>query len=115
MGPTLKLNSGTQFPAEVPLGKLIPVWSLILGHSFPNKLNGKVCPTLESNSGTRFPKRAQRETASHSERQFRDAASASKKKPRLAMEPGLKAQLMRLMVSTDDPSAMAVRALPYPR
>lgn len=34
MGPTLKLNSGTQFPAEVPLGKLTPVWKLNLGCSF---------------------------------------------------------------------------------
>lgn len=78
--------------------------------SFPNRLNGKVCPTLESNSGTRFPKRAQRETVSHSERQFWDAVSASSKRPRLAMEPGPKAQRMRLRLSRE-----LVRALPYPR
>ena len=74
--PTPSSNSGTQFPDGGHLGKRIPLWSLILGHSFPNRLNGKVCPTLESNSGTRFPKRAQRETVSHSERQFWDAVSA---------------------------------------
>lgn len=31
------------------------------------------------------------------------------------MEPGPKAQHMQLMVSVDGPSAMTVRALPYPR
>ncbi len=108
--PTPSSNSGTQFPDGGHLGKRIPLWSLILGHSFPNRLNGKVCPTLESNSGTRFPKRAQRETVSHSERQFWDAVSASSKRPRLAMEPGPKAQRMRLRLSRE-----LVRALPYPR
>lgn len=98
------------FSAWGPTGKPVPLWSLILGHSFPNKLNGKVCPTLESNSGTRFPKRAQRETASHSERQFRDAVSASNKKPRLAMESGPKAQRMQLRLSRE-----LVRPPPYPR
>ena len=31
------------------------------------------------------------------------------------MEPGPKAQRMQLMLSMDGPSAMAIRALPYPR
>ena len=31
------------------------------------------------------------------------------------MEPGPKAQLMQLVLSAGDPSAMTVRALPYPR
>ena len=31
------------------------------------------------------------------------------------MEPEPKAQLMQLMLSANGPSAMAVRALPYPR
>ena len=129
--PTPSSNSGTQFPDGGHLGKRIPLWSLIPGRSFPKRtqresasrfeaqkwdalsarsLNGKARPTLESNSGTRFPKRAQRETASHSERQFWDAVSASSKRPRLAMEPGPKAQRMRLRLSRE-----LVRALPYPR
>ena len=89
MGPTLELNSGTQFPAEVPLGKLIPVWRLNLGCSFrlradpetashsgaekwdavsPGGLSGKVRPILRVDSGTRFPERALWENASHSGR-----------------------------------------------
>lgn len=47
--------------------------------------------------------------------EFRDAASAPSKRPRLAMEPGPKAQRMQLMLSMDSPSVMAVHALPYPR
>lgn len=47
--------------------------------------------------------------------EFRDAASAPNKRPRLAMEPGPKAQHMQLMLSMDSPSVMAVHALPYPR
>lgn len=46
---------------------------------------------------------------------FRDAASAPNKRPRLAMEPGPKAQCMQLVLSADGPSAMGVRVLPYPR
>lgn len=56
--------------------------------------------------GRTFRSRLQPETASHSERGFRHALSAPKKKPRLASEPGPKAQLMQLMVSADGPSAM---------
>lgn len=74
-------------------------------------------PALEPNSGTRFPLEAQKETASHSEWQFRDALSASSqiapnKKPRLAMELGPKAQHMQLVLDADSSSVMAVRALP---
>ena len=47
--------------------------------------------------------------------EFRDAVSTPNKKPRLAMEPGPKAQRMQLMLSMDSPSVMAIRALPYPR
>lgn len=85
--------------------------------------------------GRAFRSRLQPETASHSEARFRDAVSVfepsgkrgpfrgremghafrSEQKPRLAMESGLKAQLMQLMVSANDPSAVVVRALPYPR
>lgn len=65
--------------------------------------NRKRRPSLELNSGTQFPPRADPESVSHSEHQFRSAASAPKKKPRLAMESGLKAQLMQLMVSADGP------------
>lgn len=47
--------------------------------------------------------------------EFRDAISAPSKGPRLAMEPGPKAQRMQLMLSMDSSSVMAVRAPPYPR
>lgn len=47
--------------------------------------------------------------------EFRDAASAPNKRPRLAMEPGPKAQHMQLMLSMDGSLVMAVRAPPYPR
>lgn len=93
--PTLKQNSGTQFPVEGCSGKCVPFQARIPGCAFRLKL--------------------QPESASHSERQFRDAVSASNKRPRLAMESGPKAQRMQLMLSTNSPSAMAVRALPYPR
>lgn len=44
-----------------------------------------------------------------------DSGFRPKQKPRLAMEPGPKAQRMQLMLSANSSSAMAVRALPYPR
>ena len=47
--------------------------------------------------------------------EFRDAASAPNKRPRLAMELGPKAQRMQLVLNADSPSTMAVRTLPYPR
>ena len=47
--------------------------------------------------------------------EFRVAVSAPNKRLRLAMEPEPKAQLMQLMLSANGPSAMTVRALPYPR
>lgn len=65
--------------------------------------------------GCNFRLKADPETASHSERQFRDAVSALSKRPRLAMELGPKAQRMWLMLSANNSSAMTVRALPYPR
>lgn len=93
--PTLKRNSGTQFPVEVCSGKCVPFQARIPGCNFRRGLQG--------------------ETASRSERQFRDAISAPSKRPRLAMEPGPKAQRMQLILSMDSPSVMAIRALPYPR
>ena len=62
-----------------------------------------------------FPLRDEPESASHSEVEKWDTLSAPSKKPRLAMESGPKAQLMQLMVSANDLSAVVVRALPYPR
>ncbi len=47
--------------------------------------------------------------------EFRDAVSAPNKRPRLAMELGPKVQHMQLTLSANGPSAMVVRALPYPR
>ncbi len=56
MHPILSVESGTQFPVEAPLGKFIPLRELILGRS--------------------FRLRADPESASHSERQFRVTVSA---------------------------------------
>ncbi len=47
--------------------------------------------------------------------EFRDAASAPNKRPRLAMELGPKVQHIQLVLCANSPSAMTVRALPYPR
>lgn len=72
-------------------------------------------PTLGIDSGMQFPaegcsgKRVPVWTG------IPGRSSRPKQKPRLAREPGLKAQLMQLMLSANSPSAMAVRALPYPR
>lgn len=78
MHPILSSDSGTQFPLEGRSGKYVPLWGSILGHSF------RLRPPPES--------------ASHSEARFRDAVSACggapNKGPRLAMEPGPKAQRM---------------------
>ena len=54
--PTLGHNSGTQFPPEAPSGKCVPFWSWNLGCSFRLK--------------------ADPESASRSERAFRDAVPA---------------------------------------
>lgn len=99
MHPILSSDSGTQFPLEGRSGKYVPLWGSILGHS--------------------FRLRAVPESTSHSGAEIWDAASACggapNKRPRLAMEPGPKAQRMQLMLSMDSPSVMAVRALLYPR
>ena len=84
--PILSIDSGSQFPVERCSGKCVPFQARIPGRTFRLKL--------------------QPESASHSERQFRDAVSAPNKRPRLAMEPGPKAQHMQLMVSADSPSVM---------
>ena len=72
----------------------------------------KMRPTLRVILGHSFRMRARWESVSHSPVEKRDALSAPSKKPRLAMESGQKAQLMQLMVSANDPSAVVVRALP---
>ena len=134
--PTPSSNSGTQFPDGGHLGKRIPLWSLIPGRSFPKRtqresasrfeaqkwdalsarsLNGKARPTLRPDSGTQFPKRAQRETASHSERQFRDAVSAPKRKAPAHDGAGAKGAAYTVDGKRRRQSAMAVRALLYPR
>lgn len=56
MRPTLKLDSGTQFPPETSTGNGIPLWSQNPGHGFRS--------------------RADPESASHSEHSFWDALSA---------------------------------------
>lgn len=93
--PILSIDSGSQFPVEGRSGKCVPFQARIPGCTFRLKLQPK--------------------SASHSERQFRDAASVPNKRPRLAMEPGPKMQHMQLVLSANSPSVMAVRALPYPR
>lgn len=75
--PTLKQNSGTQFPVEGCSGKCVPFQARIPGRTFRLKpSNRKARPTLEPNSGTRFPPEALPESASHSEHRFRVAVSA---------------------------------------
>lgn len=78
--------------------------------------HGQSCVPFQARiPGCAFRLKLQPESTSHSERQFRNAASAPNKRLRLAMEPEPKAQLMQLMLSANGPSAMTVRALPYPR
>lgn len=79
--PILSIDSGLRFPVEGCSGKCVPFQARIPGCTFRLKL--------------------QPESASHSERQFRDAVSAPNKRPRLAMELGPKAQLIQLMASAD--------------
>lgn len=43
------------FPLEGCFGKRVPFWSLILGHSFRQKLNRKRHPSLGPDSGMQFP------------------------------------------------------------
>lgn len=94
--PTLKRNSGTQFPVEGCSGKCVPFQARIPGRAFRLKL--------------------QPESASHSGAEIWDAASACggapNKRPRLAMELGPKAQHMQLVLSANSPSAML--SAPYP-
>lgn len=75
----------------------------------------KACPRMKTRNGMQFPPEGDSESASHSEHRFRVAVSAPNKRPRLAMELGPKAQHIQLMLSANSPSAMAVRAPPYPR
>lgn len=78
--------------------------------------HGQSCVPFQARiPGCAFRLKLQPESASHSERQFRDAVSAPNKRPRLAMELGPKAQHMQLVLSANSSSVMAVRALPYPR
>lgn len=78
--------------------------------------HGQSCVPFQARIlGCNLRRGLQGESASRSERQFRDAVSAPNKRPRLAMEPGPKAQHVQLVLSANSPSAMAVRTLPYPR
>ena len=83
--PILSIDSGSQFPVEGCSGKCVPFQARIPGCTFRLKL--------------------QPESASHSGAEIWDAVSvcggAPNKRPRLAMEPGPKAQHMQLMASAD--------------
>lgn len=134
--PRLSAQNGMRFPDGMPSGNCIPESMLRMGRNFQVNDNRKAHPILSIDSGLQFPVegcsgkcvpfqaripgctfrlKLQPESASHSERQFRDAVSAPNKRPRLAMELGPKAQHIQLMLSANSPSAMAVRAPPYPR
>lgn len=69
--------------------------------------HGQSCVPFQARIlGCNLRRGLQGESASHSERLFRDTVSAPNKRPRLAMEPGPKAQHMQLMVSANSPSEM---------
>lgn len=64
--------------------------------------HGQSCVPFQARIlGCNLRRGLQGESASHSERLFRDTVSAPNKRPRLAMEPGPKAQHMQLMVSAN--------------
>ena len=76
MGPTLKLNSGTQFPAEVPLGKAHPGLEAKSGMQFPLEgRSGNGIPLWDREMGRSFPGRPLWETVSHFGAEFWDALS----------------------------------------
>lgn len=93
--PTLKRNSGTQFPVEVCSGKCVPFQARIPGCTFRLRL--------------------QPESTSHSGAEFRDAISAPNKRPRHRDGVGAKGAAYAVGAERGRQSAMAVRALPYPR
>lgn len=113
--PRMKTQNGMQFPPEDD-SESASILSIDSGLQFPVEgCSGKCVPFQARIPGCTFRLKLQPESASHSERQFRDAVSAPNKRPRLAMELGPKAQHIQLMLSANSPSAMAVRAPPYPR
>ena len=64
--------------------------------------HGQSCVPFQARIlGCNLRRGLQGESASHSERQFRDAVSALSKRPRLTMELGPKAQLIQLMASAN--------------
>lgn len=48
-------DSGTHFPFEAPTGKRVPLWSRIPGHAFRQRLYRKAHPILSIDSGSQFP------------------------------------------------------------
>ena len=70
MRPTLRLDSGTRFPFEAPMGKCVPFWSQIPGRN--------------------FRLRADPETASHSGAEFWDTLSAKGRKRKAHPIPSIK-------------------------
>ena len=53
--PTLKVNSGTHFPHQHPLGKRIPFWTSITGCAFRFGVRGKLRPGIPAQTGMQFP------------------------------------------------------------
>lgn len=118
--PKLSAQNGMYFPDGMPSGNRVPESRPRTGQTFRLKrpaetasrnrrsnwdavsgflLFRKVHPILEPNSGTQFP----------------HAEALQTKGPGSRWSRGPKAQHMQLILSANSPSAMAVRALPYPR
>lgn len=72
-------------------------------------------PVLEPDSGIQFPPEADPEAASHSEAGFRDTVSAPNKKAPTHDGAGAKGAAYTVDGKRRRQSAMAVRALLYPR
>ena len=52
MRPTLRLDSGTRFPFEAPMGKRVPFQSSFRNAVSTRDATGKAYPVLEPNSGS---------------------------------------------------------------
>lgn len=75
--PIPRLDSGTQFPLELPDGKARPTLKLDSGIQLPPETStGNGIPLWSQNPGRSFRLKGDPESASQSERSFRDAISA---------------------------------------